>query len=321
VQQKIPCVFEINVEEGKGSRKWNDGSYQVSASSAICQDAKKELEKGIATEKVDGTSCFVSGFGGKVWLWVRRDVKPSKMGEKRFRKWSGGDGKFEWDVERDLKEIPENWMAMLNVERDASGRPVPNSTGHIPGWIPIDPCGRTHCWHLTALDLKHGLIALLRPNANDPACLEIAITGLQALEGKTLELIGTHINGNPYGLGSKNYPFHIYVEHGCFQIVGDIPLTFPEIQNWFQSDDGQIEGIVWHFPNGKLFKVHRHHLNLKWPIESPRLSRQMTRIHIDQLINDRNSPDVDHLINMIREKCDVGLPLCDLVLEILKGNK
>lgn len=60
------------------------------------------------------------------------------------------------------------------------------------------------------------------------------------------------------GLGNKKEPFHVLVRHG------EIPVkSFPPLENgwnhellreWFLTDE-QMEGVVWHCADGKMFKV------------------------------------------------------------------
>ncbi|XP_070265700.1 RNA ligase 1 isoform X4 [Myotis yumanensis] len=90
---------------------------------------------------------------------------------------------------------------------------------------------------------------------------------LSDLLEQTLELIGTNINGNPYGLGSKKHPLHLLIPHGAFQIRNLPTLKHSDLLSWFEGcREGKIEGIVWHCNDGCLIKVHRHHLGLCWPI-------------------------------------------------------
>ncbi|KAK5901740.1 hypothetical protein CesoFtcFv8_007069 [Champsocephalus esox] len=83
---------------------------------------------------------------------------------------------------------------------------------------------------------------------------------------RTLELIGTNVNGNPYGLGSKKQPLHLLVSHGSFGVRNPPPVDFHQISSWLrEGPGGRVEGLVWHCSDGTLIKVHRHHLGLRWP--------------------------------------------------------
>ena len=97
-----------------------------------------------------------------------------------------------------------------------------------------------------------------------------------------MELIGTNINGNPYQLGSKQAPLHVLVRHGTIPFQKSPPLDYNDLKTWISDDEeGKVEGVVWHCSDGKLFKIHRHHLGLKWPCESPRLQAWPVKINVD----------------------------------------
>lgn len=70
----------------------------------------------------------------------------------------------------------------------------------MSGWVPVEDGNKQYCWHSSAVDYGAGTVLLLRPAANnDYDTLEIAAVPLTDLQEQTLELIGTNINGNPYG--------------------------------------------------------------------------------------------------------------------------
>lgn len=58
---------------------------------------------------------------------------------------------------------------------------------------------KQYCWHSSVLDYEVGAALVLRPSADDEDVLEIAAAPLTDLLEQTLELIGTNVNGNPYG--------------------------------------------------------------------------------------------------------------------------
>ena len=74
------------------------------------------------TLKIDGTSCLIDEFNGRPWLWARHDVKPNKIGDKKFKAWkeqfsSQTDPpknevpELNLDLETDFKEFPEDWRS------------------------------------------------------------------------------------------------------------------------------------------------------------------------------------------------------------------
>lgn len=246
VSDKMPCIFETRVDEGVESSKRAGQNYRVVAcADNVRPDAAKVLESCVATEKIDGTCCIVKMFDGKPWLWARHDLRPKKSAAKRPI------------AEKDYKEPPPNWTPARSK--------IPGENGHIFGWVPVDPTARTHCWHLAAVDLN---ASTARVFGSDARVTDVPLIDLNEC---TMELIGTNVNGNPYKLGSKNEPVHFLVRHGSIEVEH---LSFPEgIREWFETEEGQVEGIVWHCrADGRtMYKLHRHHLGLPWPVERPKL--------------------------------------------------
>jgi len=275
VRDKISCVFETTVVPGTASKKRPDQTFQVVAAAGRLRPDAAFIFNGESsahpTEKLDGTCAAVLKWNGRPWLWARHDRKPNKTAEKRFRAFTSerqcrsagvDEDAFVWNVETDFKVVPPGWTA--------AGSGLPDAGGHIPGWVPIDTQSRMHCWHLSAVDLEEPAVALvLQPQSNSSG-LEITLWPLAELDGCTMELIGTNVNANPYHLGSRQYPIHFLVRHGIMQICDE--LHTPEcLLDWFDTEVGAVEGIVWHCADESLFKLHRHHLGLKWPIELPHL--------------------------------------------------
>lgn len=281
VRDKISCVFETTVVHETASRKRPEQPFQVVAAADRVRPEAAFLfsseSSAHATEKLDGTCTAVRRWDGRPWLWARHDRKPNKAAEKRFRAVTsgrrgspaaGGDedttaAPFVWNVEADLRDVPLGWTP--------AGSGVPDVGGHIPGWVPVDPKSRTHCWHLSAIDLEEdpGVALVLQPQAGLSG-LEVTVRQLSDLDNCTMELIGTNVNANPYHIGSKQRPIHFLMRHGILPILDN--LRAPEsLAEWFDTSAGAVEGIVWHCADGSLFKLHRHHLSLKWPIERPRL--------------------------------------------------
>nr|XP_061813324.1 RNA ligase 1-like [Nerophis lumbriciformis] len=284
VQQKVSCVFMTEVKE-EPSKKRDYQPFHVVAT-AILNPAvlEADISSALATEKLDGTCCYVTHYKGKPHLWARLDRKANKQAEKRFKKYQythRSSKGFKWIVEDDFKPVPDTWIPAHQVKHH-NGHPVPDEHGHIPGWVPVEDGNKQYCWHSSVVDYSAGTALILRPTANnDYDTLEIAAVPLNDLQEQTLELIGTNINGNPYGLGSKKQPVHLLVSHGSIHIR-NLPLVdFQQLYSWFcNSDEGLVEGIVWHCGNGSLFKVHRHHLGLEWPAEGTHLGNKSTFVHM-----------------------------------------
>ena len=293
VQKKVSCVFQTMVVE-EPSKKRSYQPYKVVASDQIRAEAEHaDISNALASEKLDGTCACILEFIGKPWLWARFDKKPNKMADKKFKKfqnihrgWQAGgkEGEeplFEWNIANDFKEVPDYWVPADGVVIK-DGEPQPDMNGHIPGWVPIDPTSRQYCWHASTVDLNLGIGLVLQQIDPSDNQLSVAIVDLSELQGHTLELIGTNINGNPYKIGSKQSPIHLLVVHGSIGFAQAPPLDFEKLKVWFEeSVEGGVEGIVWHCSNGTLFKAHRHHMSLPWPIGNLKLKKQPVTINVD----------------------------------------
>ena len=306
VKGKIKCIFQPRVVQSTSGKR-NDQMYKVVASEQISPDFEcymnNEEEKcGVyASEKLDGTCCYIREFHGRPWLWARHDIKANKPAEKRFKAYQhaknehavtnqGDDEKFppfEWDMENDFKEAPDDWIAASGASREDA---TPDDIGHIVGWVPVDPSLRQHLWHLSAVNLNDGTGLFLydgcrkQEGNSTGASMELQVDDLQKHCGKTFELIGTHVNANPYKLGCKKSPIHMLVQHGEFKMA--FPMTSEKwshesLKAWFDGEvDGMVEGVVWHAQDGKMFKLHRHHLDLKWPLNDLRMLSRSLRVDL-----------------------------------------
>ncbi|KAM7415147.1 hypothetical protein PAMA_019799 [Pampus argenteus] len=202
----------------------------------------------------------------------------------RFATLSG----FTWNVDEDFKTVPETWIPAHRVKCH-NGRPAPDEHGHIPGWVPVEKDNKQYCWHSSVVDYEVGAALVLRPSADDESVLEMAAVPLIDLLEQTLELIGTNVNGNPYGLGCKKQPVHCLVSHGSVRVRNPPPVDFQQLCSWFQeSPEGRVEGIVWHCSDGTLIKVHRHHLGLRWPDGETCLGNKPVVLHVDGCNNSKD---------------------------------
>lgn len=111
-------------------------------------------------------------------------------------------------------------------------------TGHWPGWLKIDIGNPSDQWHFDAL------FALKRPLADG-----------------TYELIGPKINRNP-----ECAPQHVFVRHGSLEYT-IFPRTFDAIREFLRHAD--IEGVVWHHPDGRMVKIKTKDFGLKRPCATP----------------------------------------------------
>ncbi|KAM3926997.1 RNA ligase 1 [Leptodactylus fuscus] len=284
VQQKIPCVFVTRVKDEPSSKREHQ-MFKVLATETLNPLAlSAAIDSALATEKVDGTCCYVTTHKGLPYLWARYDRKPTKQAEKRFKKYlytKGSSKDFFWNVDEDFKVVPDFWIPAKGVKL-SNGKPYPDENGHIPGWVPVEYGNKQYCWHSCAVNYALGVAIILKPRTEDPGSLEISLVHLSDLLEQTLELIGTNINGNPYGIGNKKNPIHLLVPHGTFVIKELAALDHNSVVSWFEHcQEGKVEGIVWHCKDGSLFKLHRHHLGLHWPLNDTHLNSRPVTIKMD----------------------------------------
>jgi hypothetical protein len=105
------------------------------------------------------------------------------------------------------------------------------ATGHWPGWLRV-PKTDKHYWE--------------------------AFERLESIPWteRTFELCGPKVNGNPEGL-----EHHVLIPHGERQFLSACPRTFSELKAWFGDRD--IEGVVWHHPDGRMVKIKKKDFGLK----------------------------------------------------------
>lgn len=101
-------------------------------------------------------------------------------------------------------------------------------TGHWPGWLPVSD-GPEDRWHREAF--------------------------ISPLPDGTYELIGPRINGNP-----EKADTHQLIPHGCIAYA-DCPRDYEGLKRWLAARD--IEGIVWHHPDGRMVKIKKKDFGLK----------------------------------------------------------
>jgi len=109
-------------------------------------------------------------------------------------------------------------------------------TGHWPGWLPVGygPEDRwfREGWENSRIGLSNGL----------------------TIPDGTYELIGPKVQGNPEG-----HVNHKLTPHGAD--VLDAPRDFEGIKAFLADRD--IEGIVWHHPDGRMVKIKKKDFGLK----------------------------------------------------------
>lgn len=102
-------------------------------------------------------------------------------------------------------------------------------------WWPVDPSDPQDRWHCEAFDRG-------------------PIDGEPFRQG-TYELVGEKINGNP-----ENISGHLLVRHDSAPIYHDVPRHYDGLREWLRGRD--IEGLVFHHPDGRMAKVKKRDFNL-----------------------------------------------------------
>lgn len=83
-----------------------------------------------------------------------------------------------------------------------------------------------------------------------------AFAGRDLADG-TYELVGPKVQGNPEGWGDHELVSHDQL--ACYP--EDPPRTFQGLREWLAGQD--IEGIVWHHPDGRMAKIKLRDFGLK----------------------------------------------------------
>jgi len=127
----------------------------------------------------------------------------------------------------DFKSAPDGW------ERCEDSPDI--NSGHWPGWVPVGGGPEDRCH-------REAFVLLSRHAPDD-----------------TYELVGPQIQGNPYGL-----KVHHLWAHNHQLNTPLAPRTFDGIRHYLSQCE--IEGIVWHHPDGRMCKIKRKDFGLPWPV-------------------------------------------------------
>ncbi|MGJ8674104.1 RNA ligase 1 family protein [Rubritalea sp.] len=99
---------------------------------------------------------------------------------------------------------------------------IDKNTGKQQGWVPVGE-GAEDCWHREAFNTS--------------------------LPDGTYELVGPKIQCNP-----DDFDTHTLVPHGK-EIIQDAPRDYDGLIEYLS--DKNIEGIVWHHPDGRMVKIKK----------------------------------------------------------------
>lgn len=111
------------------------------------------------------------------------------------------------------------------------------TTGKTMGWVPVG-WGNEDRWHREAIPSL----------AKDPDNV--------SLDDGTYELVGPKVQGNPEGTDT-----HQLIAHSAAKQYFDVPTDFDGLRAWLEDKD--IEGLVWHHPDGRMVKIKKKDYRLK----------------------------------------------------------
>ncbi len=182
--------------------------------------------EGHATEKFEGTACM--WFAGM--LWRRRFRNMTKSGKRKF---AAGLPPEQFDMERDFQSAAPQW-------RPATPR-WDGVTKQWPGWLPVDPHNPSDRYHRYGLEWALGVFG-------------------PALPEGTYELVGRKVQGNYYDLSDiQLWP------HGLLRFSDVVvPRSYEGLYVFLGG--ANIEGVVWHHPDGRMAKIKRADFGWPWPM-------------------------------------------------------
>ena len=114
-------------------------------------------------------------------------------------------------------------------------------TGHHPGWVPVGDVPEDK-WHKQTWDATIELVGELHDG--------------------TYELCGPKIQGNPERLAE-----HTFFAHGI-ELLDGVPRDYTGLRTWLAEHD--VEGIVWHHPDGRMCKIKKVDFGLAWASKAAR---------------------------------------------------
>lgn len=242
VEDKISSILLCEHVKDTITTKPDRAGAKYLATNKIYPELLDKLKNGIKyrpTGKIDGTCCNIKD--GRIWK--RRDLKSER-------------------------EKPHDWIM--------TGKQPDNTTGHLIGIMPLD---KGDVWHLDCYVKKSEntktktyimekiMILDLNKEGNG---LEYKEIDTESLNGCSVEIMGPKFQKNPHKL-----KMHCVMKHGIITLNDFPDLThyidnssdiLNDIKNWFtNSQQGPyLEGVVLHLDDGSMFKLHRHHLDMKW---------------------------------------------------------
>ena len=207
-----------------------------------------------ATRKFDGTSCAI--INGK--LYKRYDAK--------------GEAIMQYDSSEDYptgyefvtkKSIPDNAIPCQDPDL---------TSGHWPHWVPCNRDNPSDKYHWEAFDqYMEQFYPKTRLSVDQSLLLEDSWAKNKTHDG-TYELCGPKVQGNPEG-----FEEHTLVHHGSEEmLIGSakfmeyIGMTWQDVPVEDQFESLRlvllcinVEGIVFHHPDGRMCKIRKKDFGLK----------------------------------------------------------
>jgi hypothetical protein len=237
VTDKISAILKCQMIAGTVSEKSGRTGEKYLAVSELNPDIISLLLSGTnykATAKVDGTCTFVK----EGQLMKRREIYPGS-------------------------QIPKSWFQTGNESKE----------GHLIGFMPLEKGDKWHYDCHVKIDSKNYDMTKIKVIDINPDGSGLIITNVDiaTMEGNSVEVMGPKWLSNPHHLTEQ-----CIMRHGLI-VISDFPDlseyakddkldVLSAIKNWFTTNPkgNYIEGVVIHFENGMMFKIHKHHLDLEW---------------------------------------------------------
>ncbi len=162
------------------------------------------------------------------------------MNNKLYKRW---DRKLTKKFTRMKKRLGDNFVAQEHMFKKvpegaiACQEPDP-VTHHQPHWLLVDDKPE-NVWFNESLKGSDNLI-----------------------EGASYELVGEKVQNNIY-----NIVGHELWQHGSKE-VNNLELTFEGLKNWLLKNN--VEGLVFHHPDGRMCKLRRKDFGIPWNNENLR---------------------------------------------------
>lgn len=120
-------------------------------------------------------------------------------------------------------------------------QPEPDEvSGHWPGWVEVSDTNPQDRWHREAWERMKENYGFLR----------------QEIPQGTYELVGPKVQSN-----HEKFEQHFLIKHGEDKLIPEPSRTFKGIEYYLQNHN--IEGIVWHHPDGRMVKIKAKDFGIK----------------------------------------------------------